>query len=90
MENDIITLGEQLGIYDNFKDIILKVNNITYIYGEKYNSWCVSKHNEHHDLIYIEQSNKKWSVYDISYEEKTKLVHQTNSSGFIRIKKYKR
>jgi hypothetical protein len=86
--DDIITLGQQLGI--DITDIYLISNDVTYIYGERNDIWCVSKHNEHNDLIYIEQSNKKWSVYDISYEEKTKLVHQTNSSGFVRIKKYKR
>lgn len=87
--DDILTLGKQLGI--DVTDIYLTTDNITYIYDEeKYGNWSVSKHNNQHDLLYIEQSNKKWSIYDIIYKEKTKLINQTNSSGFVRIKEYKK
>ena len=87
--DDILTLGQQLGI--DVTDIYLITNDVTYIYGEeKYGNWTVSKHNKQHDLLYSEQSNKKWSLYDITYKEKTKLINQTNSSGFVRIKEYKK
>lgn len=87
--DDILTLGKQLGI--DVTDIYLTIDNVTYVYDEeKYGNWSVSKHNNQHDLLYIEQSNKKWSIYDIIYKEKTKLINQTNSSGFVRIKEYKK
>jgi hypothetical protein len=49
MENDIITLGEQLGIYDNFKDILIiddQNNIIGYteywdIYRDSKNKLCI-------------------------------------------------
>ena len=52
MENDIITLGQQLGIYDDFKDIIItddQNNIITYmefwdIYNNNQKSFILSKY----------------------------------------------
>lgn len=52
MENDNITLGQQLGIYDDFKDIILtddQNNIITYmefwdIYNNNQKSFILSKY----------------------------------------------
>jgi hypothetical protein len=87
--DDILTLGKQLGI--DLTDIYLTIDNVTYLYDEeKYGIWSISKHNNQHDLLYSEQSNKKWSLYDITYKEKTKLINQTNSSGFVSIKEYKK
>ncbi len=52
MENDILTLGQQLGIYDDFKDIIItddQNNIITYmefwdIYNNNQKSFILSKY----------------------------------------------
>ena len=52
MENDNITLGQQLGIYDDFKDIIItddQNNIITYmefwdIYNNNQKSFILSKY----------------------------------------------
>ena len=52
MENDIITLGQQLGIYDDFKDIIItddQNNVITYmefwdLYNNDQKSFILSKY----------------------------------------------